>query len=87
MATPAGAGGNELVIGESPIFEAVAARRDAPIAEGTFSPMLVSHGGMSSAPHQASWIASRLAARGYVIAVVRPSQLGTKDAGEAVGEL
>ena len=84
---PAKAGGTSVRIGESAVFEGVEGRQDAPIADGAFPIILVSHGSIRAAPDHSNWIASRLAARGAVAAVVRGPTLGPRDAAIAMHEI
>lgn len=84
---PAKAGGTPVLIGDSPVFEGVAAHQDAPIADGPFPVVLVSHGGMRAAPHHGNWLGSHLATQGFVAAVVRGPTLGPRDAEVALQEI
>lgn len=81
---PAGSGGVPERVGENAVFEGAPALRDATLAEGRFPLILLSHGGLRSAPDQSGWVASDLAARGAIVAAVhgpRPA-----DARAAVAE-
>ncbi|WP_118135373.1 hypothetical protein [Oceanicella sp. SM1341] len=69
---PAGPGGTPGEAGGTPVFRATPARLGAPLAEGRFPLVLVSHGGLRSAPHMADWLARGLAAEGMIVAVIRP---------------
>ncbi|MCG8687477.1 MAG: hypothetical protein MI892_21550, partial [Desulfobacterales bacterium] len=84
---PAGTGGETLLVGDTPVFLGVTARSDASIEDGSFPLVLVSHGGMRSAPNMAGWIGFGLARHGFVVAVVRPPGLGPRDAAAAVSEV
>lgn len=84
---PAKAGGTVVRVGDSPVFEGVEGRQDAPIADGRLPIILVSHGGIRAAPGQGNWIGSGLAARGFVAAVVRGPRLGPSDAQSALQEI
>lgn len=68
---PAGSGGQPVLIGDSAVFVGVRAYRDAAVAEGSFPVVLLSYGGLRAAPDLDGWIASRLAAQGYVVAALR----------------
>lgn len=69
---PAEAGGVAEIIGGGKVFEGVEAVRDATLAGSGLPLVLMAHGGLRSAPHLSGWIASALAGRGFVVAVVRP---------------
>ncbi|QDL90733.1 hypothetical protein FDP22_02370 [Paroceanicella profunda] len=69
---PAGPGGERGAYGGSPVFRATPARLGAPLAPGRFPLILLSHGGLRSAPHMGDWLAAGLAARGMMVAVIRP---------------
>ncbi len=69
---PAGNGGDAVLVGDNAVFRGTPAASNAPIAAGRFPLILLSHGGFRAAPDTASWLASALAAKGYVVAVVRP---------------
>ena len=84
---PAAAGGTPVRLGDSKVFQGVPAQQDAPIAEGAFPIILVSHGGLRSAPNLTGWIASRLADLGFVVAVTRPPDLGDRGAEAAIPEI
>lgn len=80
---PAGAGGTTENVGKNAVFEGVAARRDADIADGVFPVVLLAHGGLRAAPNQSGWIVSALAARGAIVAVVPPAKLSGAQAAVA----
>ncbi len=84
---PAAAGGTPVRFGESGIFEGVPAGLDAPLVEGPFPLVLVSHGGMRAAPNVTGWIAARLVGEGFAVAVVQPPALGERGAEAAVPEI
>ncbi|MCZ4279747.1 hypothetical protein O4H49_03080 [Kiloniella laminariae] len=84
---PAGAGGEAVLVGDTPLFIGVQGSRDAPIAEGTFPVVLVSLGGMRAAPGLGGWIGSRLAAQGFIALVVQPPRLRASDAHLAPAEI
>jgi predicted dienelactone hydrolase len=69
------------------VFEGVEGPQDAPIADGPFPLILIAHGGIRAAPNHGNWLASDLAARGFVAAVVRGPTLGPRDADIAVHEI
>ncbi len=56
-----------MLVGDSTLFRGTAARGDAPFAEGRFPLVLLSHGSGGNAPGL-GWLASRLAAEGFVVA-------------------
>src|SRR5689334_10302379 len=61
---PAAAGGVATLVGDSKVFQGVAAMREAAIANGRHPLILLAHGGMRAAANQAGWLAAALAARG-----------------------
>ncbi len=66
---PAQSGGEQVVLGESVFFVGTPAMRDAPIANGKFPLILLSHGaGLAGNPQAISWIAAPLARQGFVVA-------------------
>src|SRR5262245_40070326 len=48
---PAGSGGTPVVIGDNAVFKGTPALQSAPIAEGSFPVVLISHGGLRAAPN------------------------------------
>jgi predicted dienelactone hydrolase len=71
---PAAAGGTEESVGDNPLFVGVPARRDAPMAEGRFPLVVVSHGSGGNAANL-SWLATALAEQGFIVAA--PNHPGT----------
>jgi predicted dienelactone hydrolase len=66
---PAQSGGESIILGESVFFVGTPASRDAPIANGKFPLILLSHGaGLGGNPQAMSWIATPLAQQGFVVA-------------------
>ncbi|MEZ2333843.1 alpha/beta hydrolase family protein [Mesorhizobium sp. RCC_202] len=66
---PAQAGGEPAVLGDSPLFVGTSAMRDAPIADGKYPLILLSHGaGLAGTPQALSWIATPLAEHGFIVA-------------------
>lgn len=66
---PAQSGGERVVLGESPFFTGTPALRDAPVAPGKYSLILLSHGaGLAGNPQAISWIAAPLAKHGFIVA-------------------
>lgn len=84
---PTDAEGTPEPLGAGPVFEGTPALRDAPVAEGAFPVVVLAHGGLRAAPRHADWIAARLAARGYIVAVAHPPPLGERGAQAAVPEV
>ena len=84
---PAGAGGTAVTVGDNAVFQGTPARQDAPVADGSFPLVLLSHGGLRSAPDSGAWIASRLAAQGFVVAAPHPPRLEGASARDAPKEL
>ncbi len=75
---PASTGGQSITLGDSVFFEGTPAMRDAPISDGNFSLILLSHGaGLGGNADAMSWIATPLAARGFIVAApTHPSNTG-----------
>jgi predicted dienelactone hydrolase len=66
---PAQSGGAEVVLGESVFFVGTPAMRNAPVSNGRFPLILLSHGaGLAGRPEAVSWIAAPLARQGFVVA-------------------
>lgn len=84
---PAATGGTPVLFGDSAIFEGVPVQLDAPMADGPFPLVLLSHGGMRAAPDVSGWIAARLADEGFAVALVRPPGLDEGGAGAAIPEI
>lgn len=84
---PALPGGTPALIGDNAVFAGAAGQQDAPVAEGVFPLVLVSHGGLRAAPNLSGWVARRLAAQGFLVVAVQGPKLGPKDARKAVAEL
>lgn len=64
---PALDGGTATLVGDNALFAGVRARRDAPAAQGLHPLVLLSHGSGGNAANL-SWIATRLAANGFIVA-------------------
>lgn len=71
---PAAAGGERVLVGDSRLFKGEPAWRDAPIADGRFPLILVSHGS-GGRIENLGWLAVPLAAVGFVVA--GPNHPGT----------
>jgi predicted dienelactone hydrolase len=84
---PAASGGMPVMVGDNKVFEGVPARKDAPLADGTFPVILVSHGGLRAARNQGAWIASTLAGLGFIVAQTHPPDLGAGGASNAPREI
>ncbi|WP_245411719.1 alpha/beta hydrolase family protein [Phyllobacterium leguminum] len=66
---PAGSGGAPVTLGESAFFKGTPAMRDAPIADGKFPLILLSHGaGLGGNPQVLNWLAAPLAKKGFIVA-------------------
>lgn len=66
---PAQAGGQAVTLGDSMLFVGTSAMRDAPIADGSYPLILLSHGaGLAGTPEALSWIATPLASQGFIVA-------------------
>jgi len=69
---PAQPGGESTMLGDSPFFIGTPAMRNAPIIDGKFPLILLSHGaGLGGSPQAMSWMAAALAEHGFVVAAPR----------------
>jgi predicted dienelactone hydrolase len=84
---PATAGGTPILIGDSPLFKGEAAQHDAPPAAGSHPLILFSHGGLKSGPFIGAWMASRLASKGFVVAMMRQPDPETMTSEESLHEI
>ncbi|EJJ24915.1 hypothetical protein PMI11_06791, partial [Rhizobium sp. CF142] len=84
---PAMAGGASILIGDSPLFKGEAAQQDAPAAAGSHPLILLSHGGLKSGPFIGAWMASRLASKGFVVAMMRQPDPQTMTSEESLHEI
>lgn len=77
---PADPRGSPVMLGDTPFFEGTPAQRNAPIAEGHFPLVLLSHGaGLAGQAEAMSWIAAPLAQRGFIVAApTHPGNGGPK---------
>jgi predicted dienelactone hydrolase len=64
---PAAVGGTPALVGEDRLFRGTAAALDAPVAPGRFPLLLVSHGSGGNV-EGISWLTTRLAAAGFIVA-------------------
>ena len=64
---PATAGGRPVLVGDNRLFHGTAGMKDAPLAPGRHPLLLVSHGSGGSI-RTLGWIASHLAAAGFIVA-------------------
>jgi predicted dienelactone hydrolase len=66
---PAQPGGESVTLGDSLFFAGTPAMRDAPIIDGIFPLILLSHGaGLAGNPQAISWMAAALAQQGFMVA-------------------
>lgn len=84
---PAADGGTATMTGESSVFEGSLAYNGAPPKNGVFPLIVMSHGGLRSAPGLGNWIASDLAGRGYMVAVLSPREPRARKAKDAVQDV
>jgi predicted dienelactone hydrolase len=84
---PAVSGGTPVLLGDNAVFLGTPAERNAALAEGRFPLILLSHGGLRAAPNLGGWIASRLAAQGFVVAAPHPPNPASLNAGDAPREI
>lgn len=81
---PAAADGSQTLIGDNAVFRGTPAQQDALAADGHFPLIVILHGGFRSAPNNANWLASALAGKGYVTAVVYPPKIPAGPASQTV---
>ncbi|GAA3088699.1 dienelactone hydrolase [Rhizobium viscosum] len=84
---PATAGGTPVLVGDSPLFKGEAAQQGAPAATGSHPLILLSHGGLKSGPFIGAWMASRLASKGFVVAMMRQPDPQTMTSEESIHEI
>lgn len=86
---PALAGGTPVSLGDSPFFAGTAAQSEAPLTDGRFPLVLLSHGaGLGGTPEAMSWMAAGLAARGFIVAApAHPGNGGAKRSAEQTMQL
>jgi predicted dienelactone hydrolase len=71
---PATAGGQAKLVGESPLFHGTPAQLEAPVSDGRYPLVLLSHGSGGNAANM-GWLAGPLARQGYIVAA--PNHPGT----------
>nr|CAD6437053.1 dienelactone hydrolase [Rhizobium sp. Q54] len=82
---PAGPGGRSIKVGENAFFVGADAMLNAPVSQGRYPVILLSHGaGLGGTPEAASWIAAPLAKRGFVVAA--PLHPGNGGSGRSAAE-
>jgi len=84
---PAGAGGVPELVGASPVFQGVPARRGAELPDDRLPLILLAHGGLRASPHGGDWLAAALARRGHLVLVIPPPAHAEADAAIAVREV
>jgi predicted dienelactone hydrolase len=77
---PATNGGSAERVGASAVFLGTPALRDAPVAQGRFPLVILSHGGLRAARYTGAWLAADLAKRGYWVVQVHAPALRPSDA-------
>ena len=82
---PAHSGGKSVTLGENVFFAGTPALRDAPISEGKFPLILLSHGaGLAGNAQALSWLAVPLAEQGFIVAA--PTHPGNAGANRSAAE-
>ncbi|MBS1165349.1 MAG: putative dienelactone hydrolase [Proteobacteria bacterium] len=86
---PAQMGGTQVTLGDSPFFAGTSAQSEAPLTEGWFPLVLLSHGaGLGGTPEAMSWMAAGLAAKGFIVAApTHPGNGGAKRSAEQTMQL
>lgn len=79
---PAAEGGELALVGDNLLFRGTTARSNAALGEGRFPLVLLSHGSGGNAPNL-GWLASRLAAEGFVVAAPNHPGSTSGDASQA----
>ncbi|SET98344.1 alpha/beta hydrolase family protein [Paracoccus homiensis] len=67
---PAQEGGSPEDVGGNAVFIGQPAYRDAVMAPGPYPLVLLSHGGLRSAPDSGAWLSGRLAEKGFIVVEV-----------------
>lgn len=67
---PAAGGGQAVTVGGTGVFSGTLALSDAPRPAGALPTVLLSHGGLRSAPDSGAWIGAALAGEGFLVAEV-----------------
>lgn len=67
---PTDADGEAVLLGDNGVFRGVPVVENAPITNGRYPLVLISFGGFRVAPDTAGWLASALAEKGFVAAIV-----------------
>jgi predicted dienelactone hydrolase len=84
---PAGPGGQSVLVGENAFFRGVSASQNAPAIGGSRPLVLLSQGGLRSGPNIGAWMASRLAMRGFVVAMLRQPDPHSQSPQETLEEI
>ena len=66
---PTEGGGSQILYADNPVFEGVTALKDAPIANGTYPLVLMSHG-LGGHVRSLGWLSTALAERGAIVVAV-----------------
>lgn len=78
-------GAASVEVGGNAVFRGAAATPGAPVADGVFPLVLISHGGARSAADSGAWLSAGLAEAGYIAVEVNPPR--PRGATEAVDEI
>lgn len=81
---PADDNGRSVLIGENAVFDGTRGFQYAAVADGRFPLVVISHGGFRVAPNVVSWLASALAAHGFIAAVANPPPIANGAAKQSV---
>jgi predicted dienelactone hydrolase len=84
---PAGAGGSRTLVGDSALFKGMPAQRDALPTSDIKPLILLSHGGLKSGPDIGAWMASRLAADGFMVAMLRQPDPHSQTTAQSLHEI
>jgi predicted dienelactone hydrolase len=84
---PSSPDGQSVLIGENALFRGVSASQNAPATSGSRPLVLLSQGGLRSGPNIGAWMASRLAMRGFVVAMLRQPDPHSQSPQETLEEI
>jgi predicted dienelactone hydrolase len=82
-----GPGRSIVVGGGGPLFEGTVALAGVPIANGRWPLIVLSQGGLRSGPNIGAWMASRLAASGFMVAMLRQPDPTRLTEGQTLSEI
>jgi len=78
---------SDYIFGNSKVFVGVKTKLDATITAGRFPVILLAHGGLRSSFTQSGWVASSLAAKGFIVALPKTPDFDDINANVIANEL